>query len=479
MIRAVTLLIAIVALVGPTIGPVAAQPAAPGPEAAPADPTLAAAKADFEEAQTLYIKEAFNDAAAKFLAAYDKKPFGAFLFNAAVAFEKARKYEQAIQFFEKYLEKEPEARDARETKERIEGIKALLAPPAATPEAAPKPEPVLPRIETKGLVIIDSKPAGAVVYLDDKKNGVFARTPWQGSLPPRSVKLIVEAKGWKAEERVISPRTDKVYEVYIALSEEHFLGWIEVASNVAGADVFLDKKEIGAIGRTPYTGHVKPGKHTVWLERPGYASVRKDIDVAPGTATTHMINMDKVQNGWISVAGKQSRGGKLLVDGKPVCDTPCRQEVAPGRHEVEVTKKGFEEYEGEVDVGRSAETELAVNFSPRPPRAGAWSAAAMSAVFFAGGIYAGMKGKDLKDDLQKDIDMGKPIDTGDPRGQRGKYWYIGANVAFGLGTVTAAIATWNFLRSGPDSTADVETKNVAFVPARDGRGGSLVAGGRF
>ena len=52
-------------------------------------------------------------------------------------------------------------------------------------------------------------------------------------------------------------------------------------------------------------------------------------------------------------------------------------------------------------------------------------------------------------------------------------------MAFGLGTITAAIATWNFLRSGPDSTAEVETKNVGFVPARDGRGGSLVAGGRF
>jgi hypothetical protein len=476
MIRAVTLLIAITAVAAPAA---AQPPPAATAEAPPPDPVLVAAKADFEEAQTLYIKEAFNDAAAKFLAAYDKKPFGAFLFNAAVAFEKAKKYEQAIQFFEKYLEKDPQARDAKEVKERIDGIKALLAPPAATPEAAPKPEPVLPRIETKGLVIIDSKPSGAVVYLDDKKNGVFARTPWQGSLPPKSVKLIVEAKGWKPEERVISPRTDKVYEVYIALSEEHFLGWIEVASNVAGADVFLDKKEIGAIGRTPYTGHVKPGKHTIWLERPGYASVRKDVDVAPGTATTHMINMDKVSNGWISVAGKQSRGGKLLVDGKAVCDTPCRHEVAPGRHEVEVTKKGFEEYEGEVDVGRSSETELAVNFSPRPPRGGAWSAAAMSALFFAGGIYAGNKGKSLKEEIDKDIMAGKPIDSGDPRGQKGKYWYIGANVAFGLGTITAAIATWNFLRSGPDSTAEVDTKNISFVPARDGRGGSLVTGGRF
>jgi hypothetical protein len=454
-----------------------ARPA--GAQEPPADATLAAAKADFEEGQTLYIKEAWNDAAAKFLAAYDKKPFAAFLFNAAVSFEKGKKYEQAMQFFEKYLEKEPEAKDAKEVKERIEGLKALLAPPAADPAKPPKPEPVLPRIETKGLVIIDSKPAGAVIYLDDKKNGVFARTPWQGSLPPRSVKLIVEAKGWKAEERSISPRTDKVYEVYVALSEEHFLGWIEVASNVAGADVFLDKKEIGAIGRTPYTGHVKPGKHTVWLERQGYAPVRRDIEVAPGTATTHMINMEKVSNGWISIAGKQSRGGKLIVDGKPACDTPCRFEVTPGKHEIEVEKRGFEEYEGEVEVARSSETALEVNFSPKPPRTGAWSATAISALFFAGGIYAGLKGNSLKDELESDLAAGKGLDTGDPRKQRGKYWYMGADVLYGLGTLTAAVAVINFLRSGPDSTADIENKAVGFAPTSDGRGGVALARGRF
>ena len=81
--------------------------------------------------------------------------------------------------------------------------------------------------------------------------------------------------------------------MHIALSEEHFLGWVEVASNVAGADVFLDRKEIGAIGRTPYTGHVKPGKHTIWLERVGYAPVRKEIEVAlhAGTAAALLIGL--------------------------------------------------------------------------------------------------------------------------------------------------------------------------------------------
>ncbi len=465
------------------LAPPAKAQEAPPAASPPADAALTAAKADFEEAQTLYIRGTYGDAAAKFLAAYDKKPFGAFLFNAAVAMEKQQNYEQAVQFFEKYLEKEPDAKDIPDVKARIESLRALLAPPAAADPAAPvapaKPETPLPSIDTKGLVIVDSKPAGAVIYLDDKKNGVFARTPWQGSLPPRPVKLIVEAKGWKPEERSISPRTDKVHEVYIALSEEHFLGWIEIASNVAAADVFLDSKSVGAIGRTPYTGHVKPGKHTIYLERVGHLPAKKEIEVQPGTATSHMIQMEKVANGWISIAGKASKGGRLTVDGKPACETPCRLEIAPGKHEIEVEKDGFEDYEAEVEVGRSSETEVAVTFSPRPPRRGAWSAAAISAVFFGGGIYAGLRGNALKDDLERELAEGRNLDTGDPRGQRGKYWYIAADALFAVGTITAAVAVVNFLRSGPDSTAEIEAKPIGFAPTNDGRGGVMFARGKF
>ena len=64
--------------------------------AAPAatDPALQEAKAAFEEAQTLYTKEQFEDAAVKFMVAFDKKPFSSFLFNAAVANEKALQYQK-------------------------------------------------------------------------------------------------------------------------------------------------------------------------------------------------------------------------------------------------------------------------------------------------------------------------------------------------------------------------------------------------
>ena len=62
-------------------------------------------------------------------------------------------------------------------------------------------------------------------------------------------------------------------------------------------------------------------------------------------------------------------------------------------------------------------------------------------------------------------------DSGDPRGSRGKYWYIGADALFTLSAATAIVAAINFLRSGPDSTAEIETKMVGFVPSGQGRGG--------
>src|ERR1017187_4786378 len=137
----------------------AATGTASAQEKAAPDPALQEAKVAFEEAQTLYTKDQFEEAAAKFMVAFDKKPFSSFLFNAAVAYEKALQYQKAVDAFQKYLEIDPQARDAADVKARVDSLKAVLTPLAVgvnTPEkAAPQ---VLPAIATKGLVIIESKP---------------------------------------------------------------------------------------------------------------------------------------------------------------------------------------------------------------------------------------------------------------------------------------------------------------------------------
>jgi hypothetical protein len=455
-------------------------------EAAP-DPDLQAAKAEFEAAQTLFIKEQFEEAATHFLSAYARKPFPAFLFNAAVSYEKGQKLEKAGEFFQKYLDQAPDAADAASVKVRVEAIKTILAPPPPPPPAGPPgapavvvaPVPVLPAIETKGLVVIDSKPPGATIYLDNKKNGVFAKTPWQGSLESKPVKLLLEAKGFKPEERSISPRSDKLVDVYIALSEEHFLGWVEIVSNVPGADVFIDRKDIGAIGRTPFTGHLKPGKHTIFVERMGFKSVRQDIDVLPGTATQHMVKLEKGENGWLNVAGRGAYGAKVSIDDKFACAAPCRTEVTPGTHRVLAQKEGFEDYEAEVNVDKGAETSLEVQWSPRPSRRGAWTTAALAAAFVGGGAYLGYLSNQNRDAVRSDIAEGMLIDSNDPRFSRGKWQAVGADVAFGLGALLAISATVSFLSHGPESTAGVDQRLIGFGPDISPHGGGVAAWGRF
>ena len=347
------------------------------------------------------------------------------------------------------------------------------------PTAPPAVLPVLPDIDTKGLVVIDSKPQGATIYLNDKRSGPFGKTPWHGSLESKPVRLILESKGWKAEERQISPRSDKLIDVYIALSEEHYLGWIEITSNVVGADLFIDRKDIGAIGRTPFTGQLKPGKHTIFLEKFGYQPLQQEIDVPAGTAMQHNLVMQQSQAGWVSITGKTTVGGRLIVDEKFGCATPCRVELPPGKHKLLVEKKGFEDYETSVELGQGIETSIEVQMSARPSRGHAISSGIVALVIIGAGAYVGYLSNQNKNSLQSDINSGQLIDNGDSRFAYGKYEAIGADVLYGIGAIVAATAIYGFFEHGPDSTGVAEHRSVTLAPLFGPEGTGLALGGRF
>jgi tetratricopeptide (TPR) repeat protein len=502
LVNALTFVSLVLALAPPAV---AAAPAAAAAEATTPDPALQAAKEYFETAQTMFVKEQYEGAAEKFLAAFEKKPYAAFLFNAAVSYEKAKNLDLAQKHFEQYLEKDPQASDAAQVKARIETIKALLAPPpppvppppapaaegtppppggfvtTPLPPATPPPvaPPSLPAIETKGLVVIDSKPQGATIYLNDKKSGSFARTPWQGSLESGPVRLLLESKGFKPEQRQISPRSDKLVDVYIALSEEHYLGWVEIVSNTPGALVYIDRKDLGAIGRTPYTGHLKPGKHTIYLEKMGYKPTEMVLDIAPGTATQHTMTLQQGDNGWVSIIGRGVSGGKLMIDKKLACATPCRAEVPPGKHSVVVVKDGMDDYSSDVVVERTVETTIDVQFVPRPPRTKAITAGIIGVGLIVAGAYVGHMASSTRDEISGDKAAKQLVDNDDPRFQRAKLEYIGADVLFAAGAVVAISAAVGLFLRGSESAGVVDQKSISLAPELLPGGGGLFAVGRF
>ncbi len=337
----------------------------------------------------------------------------------------------------------------------------------------------MPAIDTKGLVVIDSKPQGATIYLNDKKNGPFARTPWQGSLESQAVRLLLESKGFKPEQRAISPRSDKLVDVYIALSEEHYLGWVEIVSNTPGALVYIDRKDIGAIGRTPYTGHLKPGKHTIYLEKMGYKPAEMVLDISPGTATQHTMTMQQGDNGWVSVVGRGVSGGRVMVDKKLACTAPCRTEVSPGKHAVVVAKDGMDDYASDVVVERTVETTIDVQFVARPPRTKAITAAIIGVALIGIGGYVGHLGQTTRDEIKSDIAAKQLVDSGDPRYQRAKLEFIGADVLFGLGAIVAVSSAISLVLHGSDSVGVVDQKSISLAPELMPGGGGLAAVGRF
>jgi hypothetical protein len=497
---------------------VVAAPAVRAAESADATPDkeLKLAKESFEAAQKDFVREEYEKAADKFLGAFGHKPYPAFLFNAAVAFEKAKRLDQAKEYFERYLAMDAGANDAAQVKARIDALTKLLAPPpppsppppsaapspdagAAAPPAAPDggaappppPQPAAPApppaaeplalvsFDTKGLVVIDSKPQGATIYLNDKTKGPFGKTPWQGSLEPKPIRLILESKGFKPEQRQVTPQSDKLVDIYIALSEEHYLGWIEVTSNAVGAAVYVDRKDIGAIGRTPFTGHLKPGKHTIYVERQGFQPLEKTIEVKPGTATQYAWPMEKTKSGWINVAGRESKGARLSVDGKVACTAPCRTEVPPGKRKVLVEKEDMEDYEADLEVAQTSETTVDIQFSPRPPKTRAISTAITAALILGGGFYVGHLAQKNQDSINADIQAGMHIDSSDPRFLRGKIEAIGADVLFGFGAIVGISAIVSFLSHGPESTGAVDQKSLGFAPTANPSGGGVSAFGRF
>ncbi len=487
-------------------------------EDATPDKALNDAKESFEAAQTFFVRGEYDAAAAKFLEAYNKKPFPAFLFNVAVSYEKAKQLEKAKEYFERYLKDDPNASDAAQVQAAPRRARqAARATAAAAPAAPPAPGATAPRREHRPRPVAPPEPgapgrperrpppperrrprtgptaragnAGAAPrpraarrrcsptstprgwssstrsrrarrsISTTSGRARSAQTPWHGSLESKPVRLILESKGWKAEERQVSPRSDKLIDVYIALSEEHYLGWIEISSNVVGADLFIDRKDIGAIGRTPFTGQLKPGKHTIFLEKFGYQPMQQEIDVPAGTAMQHNLPMQKSQAGWITITGKTTRGGAASSSTRSsAARPPAAPSCRPASTSSWSRRRGSRTTRPPSSSGRGS----------RPPsrfrclrarRAGTPSRRRRG----AGDPRRGRLRRlpvESKQEQPEERHQRRPADRQQRLAvQLREVEAIGADVLYGVGAIVAATALYGFFEHGPDSTGVAEHRS--------------------
>ena len=253
----------------------------------------------------------------------------------------------------------------------------------------------------------------------------------------------------------------------VVLSEEDYLGWVEIKSNVPGASIFLDDKNVGAIGKTPFSGNFKPGKHTVWITADGYDEVEQEIEVIAGEAAAINATLKGSPVGYLYVRGTGIEASTIVVDGQVACQRgPCRTPLREGRRRITVRRPGHKPYSTTIDVQAKTEIQIRAALARKPGRGDAVAAYIFAAGFAGGGLYLGRESNRLRDELRREIDAGNPPpDSADPRLDRGKYFALGANAAYAVsGIIGLAAIYYTFRDKGASSTATIDVRSIALYP---------------
>ena len=459
------------------------------PAAAQSPDALRKAQASFDQAQSDYLQGKYDEAAQGFQEAYGARPFPQFLYNVGASFHmKGKKasdvvaYGKAVEFYKRYLKEEPQASDKAKVEKAIGVLEAEIkrlqelttaqgsaAGSAAPPQVAASEEvQQLGDVKVRGLVVIVTEPQNATIYLDDKKKGAFATTPWSGSLEGEH-KLIIEKQGYKPVETVIAADPSKLIQVISPMSQEFHLGWIKITSNVPGADIYIDDKSIGAVAKTPLSPgqNIEPGKHTVWIAAEGYDEYTETIEIFPGKTKEIHANLKGSPVGKLTVTGMGIDDSKIFLDGKVLCEQgPCLKSVTEGSHEITIKRDGYKTYSKRIVITPKTETTVKVQQAQKPGRGDAIVAYVLTAAFGGAAIYLGTQSENIKTELQDEIAAGMPpVDNNDPRFTRGKIYAIAADGAFAIAGVTLLTAIYyTFRDKGPPTRAQLDVRALALQP---------------
>ncbi len=116
---------------------------------------------------------------------------------------------------------------------------------------------------------------------------------------------------------------------------------VTVTSSPPGAEVFLDRKDLGSRGRTPLTLAVPVGPHTLLLELAGHRDARLDVTTARGHEARSAVELLRVV-GMVELSGAPEHAEvRATVDGEVLGRLPARLELPPGQRVLFVSAPGF------------------------------------------------------------------------------------------------------------------------------------------
>jgi hypothetical protein len=412
--------------------------------------TIEAARHHMELGQASFAEGSFAAASAHFLDAFEAMPFAAFLYNAGLAAEKGGDVPKAVELYRRYLSEEPAAADAAEVAAKIRALSPEPAPAGhvEVTELPPEPAPptMVPAEEMKSLVSVRVNPPEARIRIIDAGGREVAAFSGEAAKTVERGAYAIEAThpDYKTVTTALGVVPGQVYVVVVEMSQGAFLGFVNVTTEPPGAAVYVDDKAAGSVGTTPWGNVLPPGKHKLWVEKPGFSPIEREIDVAVGDKKALDLPLERLPYG-VLVVKANVPGARVYLDGRSLGAAPIDEHVGPGTHALRVVADDMKDYNEVVEIRRGQTTKALVRLNPTPSRTPAWVSGGIAlALLAAGGAFGGVA-LHLDKELEADRDRGRLADD-DPRIARGFFWALGADVSFGLGAIMSGVCVYYFAR---------------------------------
>jgi hypothetical protein len=355
--------------------------------------------------------------------------------------------------------------------------------PADIPPAEAAPPPTALPQDFKSLVHVRTEPTGATVRIRSESGELIeqATSPMSQTLSAGRYHLTIQHPSFNPAETDIEVEPGHVYMIVTNLSQGEFAGYLRVVSDPPGASVYVDDHAAGARGVTPFEGTARTGAHHVWIERAGYDTVERDVEVPLGRDAELEATLERTHVGRIRVIGNVA-GARIFVDGHDAGAVPWEGEIQAGTHVVRVEADGMKTFERSIDVTRGQLTPLRVRLHPSTGRGGAIVMGVLTAVALAGGITMTVLANEWANQLA-DARAHGTLAGDDPRIDQGFAFSIAQWGGYGLATLLFGLTLYYaFVDEGPPSDGTVlEPRDWALAPMVDPATGlaGIAVGGRL
>lgn len=334
---------------------------APAPESTPAaaDDSETQARAFAAEGAKAFKAGQYLQAIEAFQKAHDLVPRAALAYNLARSNERLSQWEEAVEWYEKYLKLASDPRDKAEVLDKIEILKKRIAPDDASPDAQYKARIMAGRKaysagDYEGAIAefkaaFDIKASTGALYNIAKSYEKMGRYEDAIDYFQQYIDMEPNASDRGDIEETIKRLKRSIRSRFQELS---------VASDPPGADIYLDDRNTGLQGQTNFRFKVTPGPHTLYIDQNGYEPVKRTFVMPDDKPLALDFKLKKLENvGFLDIQVDRD-GARIFVDGAIIGLSPYKQkkQVEAGKHQVQVELLGFNRWAGEVEVKRDETT---------------------------------------------------------------------------------------------------------------------------